>query len=87
MTENTLPENTLPEGYVRLTKAAAYVDFHPDTLRKRAKDGLVTYYKLGKRGDLRFRVADLDELLDREDKSRKNRSAENGGPHSHGEER
>lgn len=49
--------------HLRLTEAAKYLDVHPETLRRWVREGRVDYARLGPRGDLRFRVADLDALL------------------------
>jgi len=51
--------------HLRLRLAAAHLDVHPETLRRWARAGEVPYARLGARGDLRFRLADLDALVER----------------------
>ena len=51
------------ERLLRLGKAARYLGVHTNTLRRWAEDGKVPFVRIGKRGDRRFRPADLDALL------------------------
>jgi hypothetical protein len=49
------------DDWLDLTRAAEHLDVHPDTLRKRAKSGLVPFEQDGPRCRMYFRRAALDE--------------------------
>jgi len=46
-----------------ISEAAGLLGVHPNTLRRWADAGLVRAYRLGPRGDRRFRRTDIEELL------------------------
>lgn len=46
-----------------IASAARLVGIHPNTLRRWAKEGKVKYYRVGSRGDRRFKKQDVERLL------------------------
>jgi excisionase family DNA binding protein len=52
------------DGLLTLTEASRLLRVHPNTLRRWSKDGVLLTFRLGPRGDRRFRREDLDALLD-----------------------
>jgi len=44
-------------------KAAHYLQVHPETMRRWAREGVIPAAKLGNRGGFRFRRRDLDRFL------------------------
>jgi len=51
------------ERLYRVGTAARFLGIHHNTLRKWAREGKVKAVRIGNRGDLRFRLADLKDLL------------------------
>ena len=48
---------------LRVGEAARVLHVHPNTLRKWSDDGLIASYRVGRRGDRRFALQDLDSFL------------------------
>ena len=48
---------------LRVGEAASLLHVHPNTLRKWNSDGLISSYRIGRRGDRRFTLADLANFL------------------------
>ena len=45
-------------------QAARSLGVHPNTVRKWSKEGLLKSYRIGPRGDRRFRRSDVERLLE-----------------------
>ena len=44
--------------------AAKYLQMHPETMRRWAREGVIPAAKLGNRGGFRFKREDLDRFLE-----------------------
>jgi len=51
-------------GWLTTEQAAAYLQVHPETMRRWARTKAVPAAKLGNRGGFRFRREDLDRFLE-----------------------
>jgi excisionase family DNA binding protein len=51
------------EALLTVKEAATYLRIHEDSLRKWVREGKLTCGRVGLRGDMRFRRADLDSLI------------------------
>lgn len=51
------------QGLLRMQQASMTIAVHPNTLRRWCDQGLLKCYRIGKRGDRRFKIEDLEELL------------------------
>jgi excisionase family DNA binding protein len=52
-----------PKTMLTIGEAALALGMHPNTLRRWANRGVIQTYRLGNRGDRRFKRADLTRLL------------------------
>jgi excisionase family DNA binding protein len=52
-------------GWLRTPEAARYLGVHVETVRRWAREGVISAAKLGNRGGFRFRREDLDRFLER----------------------
>ena len=48
---------------VPTTEAAKVLGVHPDTVRRAARAGLIRPVRLGRRGNLRFRLEDIERIV------------------------
>ena len=48
---------------LRVSQVAEIMNAHPNSVRHWADRGLLPSYRIGRRGDRRFRVQDVDEFL------------------------
>ena len=55
--------NMLPE-LLTVSQAARSLGVHPNTVRKWSKQGILKPYRVGPRGDRRFRREDVERLLE-----------------------
>ena len=46
-----------------VSETAKYLSVHPNSVRRWADEGLLTSYRIGRRGDRRFMVADVDAFM------------------------
>jgi excisionase family DNA binding protein len=51
------------EVMLTLSEAASALGIHQNTLRKWGQKGVIKVYRVGARGDRRFRLADIDKLI------------------------
>ena len=56
----TSPRNS---GLLTTTQVARYLNVHPNTVRQWANKELIHAYRLGPRGDRRFKREELDNFL------------------------
>ena len=50
-----------------LKQASEVLNCHPNTLRNWEREGIIECIRFGKRGDRRFRKADILKLLDKQE--------------------
>ena len=53
-----------PTPWLTTDEAAHYLQVHPETIRRWAREGTIPAAKLGNRGGFRFRREDLDRFLE-----------------------
>ena len=46
-----------------VSETAKYLSVHPNSVRRWADEGLLSSYRIGRRGDRRFMVADVDAFM------------------------
>ncbi len=51
------------EQMLTLGDVARLLKVHPNSVRRWAKRGLITVYRIGTRGDMRFRTEDVTKFL------------------------
>jgi excisionase family DNA binding protein len=61
--KNTRGRTKVPSGMLRTGEACRILCIHSNTLRKWSKQGIVKAYRVGPRGDRRFRREDIAALL------------------------
>ena len=59
------------ESLLKGSQVAAMANAHPNTVRYWANSGLLPSYRIGRRGDRRFRAQDVEELLASHNQTRK----------------
>jgi excisionase family DNA binding protein len=50
-------------GMLTITEVSRLLHVHPNTLRRWSEEGLIRAYRIGLRGDRRFKLEDITELL------------------------
>ncbi len=55
---------TSEKQVLTVSEAAAMLNAHPNSIRRWAEIGLLPYFRLGTRGDRRFRREDLERLVE-----------------------
>jgi excisionase family DNA binding protein len=51
------------KGMLTVKEAGRLLHVHPNTLRRWSNEGVIKAYRLGPRGDRRFKLEDITELL------------------------
>ena len=62
--ENNQRSEQQPSELLTVSQAARSLGVHPNTVRKWSKQGLLKPYRVGPRGDRRFRRSDVEHLLE-----------------------
>ena len=62
--ENNQRTEQQPSELLTVSQAARSLGVHPNTVRKWSKQGLLKPYRVGPRGDRRFRRSDVEQLLE-----------------------
>ena len=62
--ENNQRSEQQPSELLTVSQAARSLGVHPNTVRKWSKQGLLKPYRVGPRGDRRFRRSDVEQLLE-----------------------
>lgn len=57
--------------------AAAFLDVHPNTVRVWSRQGMLPCYRVGKRGDRRFKLEDLVPFMQTDQEWREKRGSAN----------
>jgi transcriptional repressor of dcmA and dcmR len=55
----------MKEGLLSLREAAELLSINPTTLRRWSNEGRITFVRINKRGDRRYRVSDLQSFIRR----------------------
>jgi excisionase family DNA binding protein len=50
-------------GMLTITEVSRLLHVHPNTLRRWSEEGIIRAYRIGPRGDRRFKLEDITELL------------------------
>lgn len=60
-----MPEQNIPiDRMLTTSEVAKILDVHINTVRRWSNQGSLTSYRIGSRGDRRFRRSDIDNILD-----------------------
>jgi excisionase family DNA binding protein len=63
MLRNVNRDETSPQRMLTVTEVAHLLHVHPNTVRLWSKMGVLKAYRIGKRRDYRFNVADVESFL------------------------
>jgi excisionase family DNA binding protein len=53
----------IEEGLLTLGEAARLLNVHDNTIRRWSNRGLIKFYRVGSRGDRRFKLSDIEQFL------------------------
>ena len=56
-------QNLIGQEMLTVSEVARLLKVHPNSVRRWANEGLLTVYRVGRRGDRRFRVDDINQFL------------------------
>lgn len=60
---NPVPRKPAPDGMLTIRDVARFLNVHINTVRRWSNKGVIKAYRIGSRGDRRFRREDVDALL------------------------
>ena len=56
-------QNLIGQEMLTVSEVARLLKVHPNSVRRWANQGLLKVYRIGRRGDRRFRVDDINQFL------------------------
>jgi excisionase family DNA binding protein len=60
---NVMTNDNRADGMLTITEVSRLLHVHPNTLRRWSEEGLIRAYRIGPRGDRRFKSEDIAKLL------------------------
>jgi len=63
MVRNRDNEESAPLRLLPVAEVAHLLHVHPNTIRQWSKDGMLKAYRIGKRRDYRFHIADIENFI------------------------